>query len=231
MRPRLTIAIVLTVALALAGAGTALAMTSDSSDLGPVDQVLPPKLKPSPTPILPDPIQKLTNSVTSPDSIGTSTGDTSGDGSTGQQTKSGNGGNRTATAALPDSGLAGAWTIPYGGWRRFFDLLGGYGSGTSYTTATTTVPGQAAGGTATIARVSRTLPQTPVYLWLLLPLGLLTLWAAAFAVFDPVTQPRRVAVLASSVRHTARELPAGMTRTAARAVLGTFRRVGTWGSR
>ncbi|HJP66697.1 MAG TPA: hypothetical protein VKA30_10395 [Actinomycetota bacterium] len=226
-------AIALAVALALAGAGTALAMTSDSSDLGPIDQVLPPKIKPSPTPLLTQPIQKLTNSVTTPDSIGSPTDGSGGDGTTTKPDADGkDGSDRTATAALPDSGLAGAWTIPYGDWRRFFDWVGGYGSTTSFSTATTTVPGQAtSGGSATLSRVARTLPQTPAYLWLLLPFGLLILWAAAFAVFEPVRQPGGVTALARSVRQTARELPAGMTRTAARAVLGTFRRVGRWGRR
>jgi hypothetical protein len=69
-----------------------------------------------------------------------------------------------------------------------------------------------------------------VYLWVLLPLGLLTIWAAGLAVFEPIQDRGRVLLAVRSVRRTARDLPAGMTRSVGRAAVRVVRGF-TWGRR
>jgi hypothetical protein len=217
-------AIAIAIPLALGATGTALAMTAGSPGPKPIKQLLPPQPSPSADAQLPKPLQKVLSSAEQP-------GDTAGNGTTDTSTSGGDSSSSVeSTAPSSQAGLGWAWNIPYGGWRRFFQAGEPYGSQVTYTQ---TVPslGAAPAGTATLAQVASSVPQTPAYLWVLLPLGLLLLWAASLAVFEPLGDRGRLVLMIGSVRRTARELPAGMTRSGARTAVRVFRRFGPWARR
>jgi hypothetical protein len=220
----MTIAIAIPLALGAAGA----AWATTAYEAGPIRELLPPK--PSPTqedPQLPKPLQKI---ISDAEGGGESTEPGSTDTAGEDRTASGN--SAAGTTAGATSGLTWSWTVPYGGWRRF--LMGSdspYGS--SSVTYMTSVPAQAVPtvGAATVARVGASAPRTPVYLWVLLPLGFVVLWAAGLAVFEPMEDRGRVLLAVRSVRRTARDLPAGMTRSVGRTAIRVVRRLGKWGPR
>jgi hypothetical protein len=160
------------------------------------------------------------------------------------QAGDGKGDGKTSGNDRKDRGSSGSsaplgWAPVYGGWQRFFGTgeLFGSQSAFGYYTETQTVPAPttgsvaASGGAVTIAPVASTLPRNPAYLWLLLPVGFLLLVASAYAVFEPVRRPGRLAVLVASARVSARAVPAGMTRTAARGLLRAVRVFGGWAGR
>jgi hypothetical protein len=151
---------------------------------------------------------------------------------------------KKAGKARKDKASTGSTSSPvggavFGGWHRFFGMgehMFGPPSGFGYYTETQTVtaPGASIGTSAPavrIAPVAITVPQNPAYLWVLLPLGFLLVVASAYAVFEPVRGPGRLALLVSSTRHSARKVPAGMTRTAARGVVRVVRVFGGWAKR
>jgi hypothetical protein len=218
-------AIAIAIPLALGATGTALAMTSGSIGPKPIKQLLPPQPSPSADTQLPKPLQKVLSSADQP-------GDTSGSGTT-DTSSAGSDSSASVDSNAPSlqSGLGWAWNIPYGGWRRFFQAGEPYGSSQVTYTQTVPAPGAASAGTATLAQVASSVPQTPAYLWVLLPLGLLLLWAASLAVFEPLGDRGRLVLMIGSVRRTARELPAGMTRSGARTAVRVFRRFGPWARR
>jgi hypothetical protein len=218
--------IAIAIPLTLGAAGAAWAQTA--YETGPIRELLPPK--PSPTnedPELPKPLQKLVTDAQAGTTNPTEGGTT--DTSSGDRTASGTTA-RGTTASAP-SGLNWTWSVPYGGWRRF--LMGTDSPyGNSAVTYITSVPAQSVPtvGTTTVARVGASAPRTPVYLWVVLPLGLLTIWAAGLAVFEPIQDRGRVLLAVRSVRRTARDLPAGMTRSVGRAAVRIVRGF-TWGQR
>jgi hypothetical protein len=223
-------AIAIAITVALGAAGTALAVSADTYSSGPIKDRLPPKPSPSSDQIqLPEPLRKVVSDVDAPAGAGGETDDPSAtDGAT--SPSSSNDAFRTDGGAGA-SALNWSWSVPYSGWRRF--LQPGESPYADSVTFVTSGPPQGVRSTATasLARVLTSVPRTPVYLWVLLPLGLVMLWAAGLAVFEPRAEGSRMLVLAGSVRRTARKLPAGMIRTVARATIRAVRGFGRWGRR
>jgi hypothetical protein len=240
---------IVTIAVGLAGVGTALAMTSDTATGTTSESSTASEDIRRPLPLPTEsPIRETVKNVLTADGGGSGSG-SGGDGEAPAEESpdgqaDGKGGGKAKNKPGKDQSSSGSaapfgWAPVYGGWQRFFGTGGQFGSQSSfgYYTETQTVPAPstasvaASAGAVTIAPVATTLPQNPAYLWLLLPVGFLLLVASAYAVFEPVRRPGRLAVLVSSARASARAVPAGMTRTAARGLLRAVRVFGGWAGR
>jgi hypothetical protein len=217
-------AIAIAIPLALGAAGTAWGMSADAYGTRPIKDLIPPKPSDESLP-------KAVNKILT----GTQGGTESPDEGTTDSSATNDRGATNATSGATDagslSGLTWSWSVPYGGWRRFLQT-GEFpygGSSVSYAS----VPAQVVPsvGATTVATVTASLPRTPAYLWILLPLGLVLVWAAGLAVFEPVQGPGSVSLAIRSVRRAARDLPAGMTRSAGRTMVRVLRRFLTWGRR
>ncbi len=219
--------------LALAAGGTAAAVSAtNTNEMGPI-KILP---SPSPSPTLTTSLSKLTNPVRkllSSGGSGTPSGGTSpaGSGTTGSNSPSGGAASPASTAGSPAApGLAWSWTVPYGGWVRFFDRADTpfSSSGVSYVTQPFPAPAAPKARTATLASASTPILGSPAYLWLLLPIGFLVLLAAGFAVFEPTHASGRVGTVVRSIHRTSKEMPAGMARSTARTAVRLIRGFGRW---
>jgi hypothetical protein len=221
-------AIAIAVPLAFGAAGTAWAMSSDSSGVRPIRDLIPPKPSPSSdAPQLPKPVQKVLSGTQgdteSPEGDATDSPGANDRGATDSR--------RAPTNANSLSGLTWSWTVPYGGWRRFLQAGEWPYASSSVTYASVPAHVVPAVGATTVSPVAAIAPQTPAYLWVLLPLGLIVIWAASMAVFEPVEERGRVILAIRSVRRTAREAPAGMTRSFGRTTVRVVGRFISWGRR
>ena len=221
-------AIAIAVPLAFGAAGTAWAMSSDSSGVRPIRDLIPPKPSPSSDdPQLPKPVQKVLSGAQG----GTESPEEDVADSPGAKDRGATDSRAAATDGTSLSGLTWSWTVPYGGWRRFLQAGEWPYSTSSVTYASVPAHVVPAVGATTVSRVAATAPQTPAYLWVLLPLGLIVIWAAGIAVFEPVKERGPVMLAIRSVRRTAREAPAGMTRSFGRTAVRVVRRFIAWGRR
>ncbi len=248
MRARFITTLTVTIAVALAGTGAALAMTTDSGTTRTSDTSTASEDIRLPIPLPTEsPVGEKVKDVLTPGGGSGGTGDdeepaeesppaqTDGKEAGEEKTSGKSAKDGGSTARRGPNGFAPV----YGGWQRFFgtgELFGsqsgfGYYTETQTVTAPTTGSVAASAPTVRIAPVATTLPQNPAYLWILLPVGFLLLVASAYAVFEPVRRPGRLAVLVTSTRDSARQVPAGMTRTAARGVVRAVRVFGGWSDR
>ena len=216
--------IAIAIPLAFGATGTALAMTAGAPGPEPIKHLLPPAPSPSAPATLPKPLQKVLSANEEPSNTG-------GTGTSNTPSGGGSSASVDSTSSATTSGLGWSWNIPYGGWRRFLQTGESFGGSQVTYTQTVPAPGTASAGTTALTQVASSVPQTPAYLWVLLPVGLLLLWAASLAVFEPLGDRGRLVLMIGSVRRTARELPAGMTRSGARTAVRVFRRFGPWARR
>ncbi|MFN2591134.1 MAG: hypothetical protein ABR518_10260 [Actinomycetota bacterium] len=222
-------AIAIAIPLALAATGTTLAVTASVAvaEQPPIRELLPPKPSPSSDSQLPEPVQKVVDEAAG-EAEG---GETEQSDPAPRETGSSSAERKESPKVASSSGYTWSWNVAYGGWRRFLTRADGYTDVPSKYTTSVPVQPIAPDAPTLVTPVAASVPRNPAFLWVLLPLGLMLVWAAGLAVFEPAHDGGGVRAFVGSVRRSARELPAGMTRSVARIAVHGVRRFRPWHTR